>query len=188
MNTKLHAVCDSQGRPQYMVVTADQVSDDFGARASRCSPPDVKRLLGDRGHDPGRFQQALKDKGSTHLLPRPEAAEETGSVRQASLQSRQPTLSGPRLAQGTVAQGCEIMVEVLKDWPRVVTRYNRCSTACLSAITIANSPERIAVADPPFGVIPKLGGVDEALEIQKANFGVVSAGPHAAQLRFCESP
>tara|TARA_R100000322_G_scaffold124442_1_gene81192 strand:+ start:3523 stop:3702 length:180 start_codon:yes stop_codon:yes gene_type:complete len=31
MNTKLHAICDSQGRPLNLFVTADQVSDYIGA-------------------------------------------------------------------------------------------------------------------------------------------------------------
>ena len=32
MNTKLHAICDSQGRPIDLFVTAGQVSDYTGAR------------------------------------------------------------------------------------------------------------------------------------------------------------
>jgi transposase len=32
MNTKLHAICDSQGRPLNLFVTAGQVSDYIGAR------------------------------------------------------------------------------------------------------------------------------------------------------------
>ena len=49
MNTKLHAICDSQGRPIDLFVTAGQVSDDNGARALLSSLPDVDWLLGDRG-------------------------------------------------------------------------------------------------------------------------------------------
>ena len=33
MNTKLHAICDSHGRPLNLFVTAGQVSDYIGARA-----------------------------------------------------------------------------------------------------------------------------------------------------------
>ncbi len=33
MNTKLHAICGSQGRPISLFVTAGQVSDYIGARA-----------------------------------------------------------------------------------------------------------------------------------------------------------
>ncbi len=41
MNTKLHAVCDSQGRTLNLFVTAGQVSDYIGARALISSLPNV---------------------------------------------------------------------------------------------------------------------------------------------------
>ena len=49
MNTKLHAICDSQGRPLNLFVTAGQVSDYIGALALLSSLPDVDWLLGERG-------------------------------------------------------------------------------------------------------------------------------------------
>ena len=51
MNTKLHAVSDSHGRPLSFFVTAGQVSDYIGARALLSSLPSVDWLLGDRGYD-----------------------------------------------------------------------------------------------------------------------------------------
>lgn len=39
VNTKLHAICDSKGRPLNLFVTAGQVSDYFGARALLSSLP-----------------------------------------------------------------------------------------------------------------------------------------------------
>lgn len=47
MNTKLHAICDSLGRPLSLFVTAGQVSDDIGARALLSSVPNVDWLLGE---------------------------------------------------------------------------------------------------------------------------------------------
>ena len=41
MNTKLHAICDSQGRPIDLFVTAGQVSDYIGARALLSGLPKV---------------------------------------------------------------------------------------------------------------------------------------------------
>ena len=49
MNTKLHAICDSRGRPLNLFITAGQVSDYVGARALLSGLPDVDWLLGDRG-------------------------------------------------------------------------------------------------------------------------------------------
>ncbi len=61
MNTKLHAVSDSQGRPISFFVTAGQVSDYIGARALLSSLPNVEWLLGDRGYDAEWFREALQD-------------------------------------------------------------------------------------------------------------------------------
>ena len=49
MNTKLHAICDRQGRLLDLCVTAGQDSDDIGTLLS--SLPNVEWMLGDRGYD-----------------------------------------------------------------------------------------------------------------------------------------
>lgn len=46
MNTKLHAICDSQRQPIYLFITAGQASDDIGARAFLRKLPKVDGLLG----------------------------------------------------------------------------------------------------------------------------------------------
>ena len=69
MNTKLHAICDSQVRPISLFVTAGQVSDYIGARALLSSIPDVDWLLGDRGYDADWFRDALKDKEIRACIP-----------------------------------------------------------------------------------------------------------------------
>ena len=69
MNTKLHAICDSRGRPLNLFATAGQVSDYIGARALLSGLPDVDWLLGDRGYDADWFREALKDKGIRVCIP-----------------------------------------------------------------------------------------------------------------------
>ena len=98
MNTKLHAICDSQGRPLNLFVTAGQVSDSIGARALVSSLPKVDWLLGDRGYDADWFREALKDKG-TRVHPWSKAAEENHQIRQASLQTAQPDRDHVRQAE-----------------------------------------------------------------------------------------
>ena len=49
--TKLHAICDSQGRPIDLFVTAGQVSDYIGAAAPLGGLPKAEWLLADRGYD-----------------------------------------------------------------------------------------------------------------------------------------
>ena len=89
MNTKLHAICDSQGRPLNLFVTAGQVSDYIGARALLSSLPNVDWLLGDRGYDADWFREALKDNGRPSMHPRSEATQEGRKIRQAPLQTTQ---------------------------------------------------------------------------------------------------
>ena len=69
MNTKLHAVSDSQGRPIDLFVTAGQVSDYIGARDLLSSLPKADWLLGDRGYDADWFREALKEKGIRACIP-----------------------------------------------------------------------------------------------------------------------
>ena len=69
MNPKLHAICDSRGRPLNLFVTAGQVSDYIGARALLSSLPDVDWRLGDRGYDADWFREALEDKGIRACIP-----------------------------------------------------------------------------------------------------------------------
>jgi transposase len=69
MNTKLHAVTDTSGRPIRFFITAGQISDYTGAAALLNSLPDADWLLADRGYDADWFREALKDKGIRPCIP-----------------------------------------------------------------------------------------------------------------------
>lgn len=62
MNTKLHAVTDTQGRPIRLNVTAGRISDYTGAAALIEALPKVDWLLADRGYDADWFRKRLEDK------------------------------------------------------------------------------------------------------------------------------
>ncbi len=69
MNTKLHAVTDTSGRPIRLFITAGQVSDYTGAAALMNNLPEADWLLADRGYDADRFRETLVDKGTTPFIP-----------------------------------------------------------------------------------------------------------------------
>ena len=69
MNTKLHAVTDTNGRPIRFFITAGQVSDYIGAAALLSSLPDAEWLLADRGYDADWFRETLIDRGTTPCIP-----------------------------------------------------------------------------------------------------------------------
>ena len=121
MNTKLHAICDSLGRPLNFFVTAGQVSDYIGARVLLSSLPKVEWLLGDRGYDADWFRVALKDKGIHPCIP-------------GRKQRKAPVKYDKRRYKRR--NRSEIMFGRLKDWRRVATRYDRCPKAFMSAIAL----------------------------------------------------
>ncbi len=121
MNTKLHAICDSQSRLLNLFVTAVQVSDYIGERAVLSSLPDVDWLAGDRGDDADWFRKTLKGKGIRACIP-------------ARKQRNKPVKNEKRRYKRR--NRIKIMFGRLKDWRRVATRYNRCPKVFLSAIAL----------------------------------------------------
>ncbi|THD71186.1 IS5 family transposase [Thalassobius vesicularis] len=121
MNTKLHAVTDTKGRPIRFFMSAGQVSDYIGAGALLSSLPKVDWLLGERGYDAGWFREALKDRGIRACIPGRKQRKKTVKYDKRRYKRR---------------NRIEIMFGRLKDWWRVATRYDRCPKVFLSAIAL----------------------------------------------------
>ena len=69
LNSKLHAVCDEQGRPRVLLLTEGQVSDYKGAATMLPAMPAAPVLIADRGYDADWFRQALRDRGTRPCIP-----------------------------------------------------------------------------------------------------------------------
>ncbi|WP_135501424.1 IS5 family transposase [Roseovarius aestuariivivens] len=122
MNTKLHALCGSQGRPLSLFVTAGQVSNYIGARALLSSQPKFDWLLGDRDYDADWFREALKNNSIRACIPGRKQRKTTVKYDERRYKRR---------------NRIEIMFGRLKHWPRVATRYDRCPEVFLSATALA---------------------------------------------------
>jgi putative transposase len=126
LNSKLHAVCDGQGRPLILHLTAGPTSDYQGARSLLHRLPRAKELIADRGYDADWFRTALKRKGMTPCIP-PRKHRKTQRRYCKTLYKQRHKI--------------EIMFNRLKDWRRIAMRYDRCahtffSALCLAAIVI----------------------------------------------------
>ena len=69
MNTKLHVITDTSGRPIRLFITAGQISDYTGAAALMNGLPEAEWLLADRGYDADWFRETLVDKGTKPCIP-----------------------------------------------------------------------------------------------------------------------
>jgi transposase len=122
MNTKLHAVTDTSGRPIRFFITAGQVSDYTGAAALLSGLPDAEWLLADRGYDADWFREALTDRGTRPCIPGRKSRNKTVRYDKRRYKRRN------RIKR---------MFGRLKDWRRVANRYDRCPKVFLSAIALA---------------------------------------------------
>lgn len=118
----MHAVADADGRPIRFFMTAGQVSDYTGAAASLVSLPKAEWVLADRRHDADWFREALQDKGIKPCIP--------------GRKSRgRPVKHDKRRYKRR--NRIEIMFRRLKDWRRIVARYDRSPKVFLSAVALA---------------------------------------------------
>ena len=122
MNSKLHAVCDGEGRPLVMLLSEGQMSDYKGAALMMEALPPAKAMLADRGYDADWFRDALTERGITPCIP-------SRSNRKVPI-PHDKTLYKQR-------HRIENMFGRLKDWRRIHTRYDRCAHTFFSAIAIA---------------------------------------------------
>ena len=121
MNTKLHAVTDTSGRPIRFFITAGQVSEYAGAMALLNGLPDAKWLLADRGYDADWCREALSDRGTKPCIP--------------GCKSHNKVISYDK-RRSPRRNRIERMCGRLKDWRRVSTRYDRCPKVFVSALSL----------------------------------------------------
>ena len=69
LNSKLHPVCDGQGRSIMLLLAEDQMSDHKGAAMMLSAMPSARELLADRGYNSNAFRAALLERGFTPCIP-----------------------------------------------------------------------------------------------------------------------
>lgn len=122
MNSKLHAVCDREGKPVCLLLTQGQMSDYKGAALLLPVLPKAKELLADRGYDADWFRDELDKRGIAACIP-------------SKRNRKKPIPHDEELYKKR--HKIENMFSRLKDWRRVATRYDRCAHTFFSAILIA---------------------------------------------------
>jgi len=122
LNSKLHAVCDGEGRPVRLFLTEGQKSDHKGAATLLADLPSATEMLGDKGYDSDAYRAALVKRGITPCIPPRAKRKNPATYCKAVYKQRHKV---------------ENMFAKLKDWRRIAMRYDRCAHVFLSAIQIA---------------------------------------------------
>lgn len=124
MNSKLHAVCDEDGKPVVLALTEGQVSDFTGADLILDDLPKAEVLIGDKGYDSDKLREALRERGIAPCIP-------GRSNRKEPVEYDKELYKQRNLVERLFGR--------LKDWRRVATRYDRCAHTFFSAICIAET-------------------------------------------------
>lgn len=122
MNTKLHTLCDSLGRPVRLLITEGQLSDFKGADVLLKDLPRAKAVLGDRGYDSDKIRSMLADQDIAPCIPPRRNRKITIEYCKSLYKKRHKV---------------ENLFAKLKDWRRIATRYDRCAHIFRSAIYLA---------------------------------------------------
>ncbi len=69
LNSKLHTVCDGEGRPIILLLSEGQMSDHKGARLVLDALPPAAHLIADRGYDSAWFRKELEARGIEPCIP-----------------------------------------------------------------------------------------------------------------------
>ena len=118
-------MCDDQGRPVRLHLTAGQIGDFRGADVLLADLPDeTEEVIGDRGYDSKQIRLSLADRNITACIP-PKKNRKSKPPYNWHLYKKRHLI--------------ENMFAKLKDWRRVATRYDRCAHTFMSAIHIAAS-------------------------------------------------
>lgn len=122
MNSKLHTVCDGEGRPIILLLSEVQVSVHKGARLMLDALPTTSSLIADRGYDSDWFRAELQDRGIEPCIPSSRSRKVPYAYDKSIYRERHKV---------------ENLFAKLKGWRRIATRYDRCAHTFFSAIYMA---------------------------------------------------
>ncbi|WP_429807211.1 IS5 family transposase [Ensifer sp. B1-9] len=122
--TKVHALTDVLGRPYALMLTAGNVSDVKAAPAllERAGP--MRYLLGDKGYDANSLRKALRENGTSPVIP--------GRLnRKRTIRYDQQRYRGRYLIENAFCR--------IKDFRRVATRYDKLAANFLSGVALVTA-------------------------------------------------
>ena len=122
-NTKLHGICDGNGRLFNLLVTAGSASDYKGVEVLLKELPEcIKRLAADKGYDADWVRNLLESMGIEPCIP-------GKKNRIVPIKYDAEFYKERNKIERAFAR--------IKDWRRVATRYDRCPEMFLSTCALA---------------------------------------------------
>lgn len=144
MTTKLHLVCDGNGLPLAVHLTAGQRSESAQFEATCAlvrAPRRPKRLIADRGYDAKRIRAWLRRRRIRAVIPERRLA--AGKKRRR--RGRPPVLERDQYRR---RNAIERLVGWLKEHRSLATRYDKLAASFLAMVKLACIRRLLRVAFP----------------------------------------
>jgi len=122
--TKVHVLTDVIGRPYALMLTPSNVSDIKAAPALLEHAGRMRYLLADKGYDADRLRRSLRDAGTVPVIP-------GQHNRKRTIRYDKERYRGRHLIENAFCR--------LKNFRRVVTRYDKLADNFLSGVAIATA-------------------------------------------------
>lgn len=122
LNSKLHAIAETAGRPLTIFLTAGLRSNCIGAQALLDGLPPTRHMLVDRGYDANWYREVLEDMGIAPFSP-------SRKGRKVTIPHDETRNRKRHKVKNSFAR--------FKDWRKIMTRYDRYPKVFLSACTLA---------------------------------------------------
>lgn len=121
-NTKLHAICDTKGRPLVLLLTPGNVHDSKVARRCIEAMPPSRELVADKGYDSDELREWLAGRKTKAVIPPRKNRKVQYEYDKAIYKQRNVI---------------ERMFCRFKDWRRIATRFDRNVTNFMAAVALA---------------------------------------------------
>lgn len=122
--TKIHALCDEEGRPHAILLTGGNVADITAAATllSAVAPPGA--LIGDRGYDANHLRDFLAERGTRVVIP-------STASRKVPIPHDAERYKLRNIIERTFCR--------LKDFRGIATRYDKTARNFLAAVCLVSA-------------------------------------------------
>lgn len=122
--TKIHALCDEQGRPHAILLTGGNVADITAAATLVSAVPPPGELVGDKGYDANHLRRFLAERGTAAVIP-------STSSRKISIPHDAERYKLRNVIERTFCR--------IKDFRAIATRYDKTARNFLAAVCLVSA-------------------------------------------------
>jgi transposase len=122
--TKIHALCDAQGRPHAILLTGGNIADITAAASLVSAAAPSAELVGDKGYDANHLRRFLAERGTAAVIP-------STATRKVPIPHDAARYKLRNVIERTFCR--------IKDFRGIATRYDKTARNFLAAVCLVSA-------------------------------------------------